>query len=719
MARLTPEQWLALSPLLDIALGLNDKERAAWLASLRASDPLVAEQLQQLMDEHHSLIGDGFLDKSPSDLAEKNGLTGHSLGSYTLKSQIGQGGMGSVWLAERNDGRFERIVAVKFLNLALLGNSGEVRFRQEGIILGRLAHSHIAELLDAGVLGTGQPYLVLEHIEGSHIDRYCDEKNLTVEKRIDLFIEALEAVAHAHQHLIVHRDIKPSNVLVRNDGCVKLLDFGIAKLLEDDLPEGEPKLTLNAMTPQYAAPEQLTGNAVTPATDIYALGILFYVLLTGRHPSGNEKGSPAELVKAILETQPELPSKAVTLPSSNLSQNIDAAAKRGTTPEKLSRTLRGDLDTIICKATKKNPSERYESAKAFAEDLRRYRNQEPISARPDSISYRTGKFLRRNRLRVTVALLITVALILAPTAAWLISHRSDRMVQYKQRRLTANPKQKPVRGAAISPDGKYIGYGDQDGIHLQVVESGTAQNVVLPPVDDSLSLGNWVFGSWYSDSTRFIAGYGLPGKPVTLWTISASGEAPKKIVEVAEFTGPAMISPDGSKIAFRKGIGFTGSPEIWLMDSNGENQHRIKAAGNRAAYKSVGWSPGGNRIVYEYTSHYDEQINLSVLSCSLDGTNETTIVHENRMTGSLWIAPERFIYTKSADPGGIESGNIWELRLDRMGTPQSAARRITDWSGFSVFELSASAKGNQLAFLRGIEGVSISIGEFTKGEKKI
>ena len=214
--------------------------------------------------------------------------------------------MGSVWLAERSDGRFERRVAIKFLRFAVAAHSGAERFKREGKILGQLAHRHIAELIDAGVTPKGEPYLVLEYVEGDHIDEHCDKRGLDVDARIRLFTDVLSAVAQAHGNLIVHRDLKPSNVLVRSDGQVKLLDFGIAKLLGDETGSGEATmLTLDgdsALTPQFAAPEQITGSAITTATDVYALGVLLYILLTGQHPAGASTRCAAELVKAITET---------------------------------------------------------------------------------------------------------------------------------------------------------------------------------------------------------------------------------------------------------------------------------------------------------------------------------------------------------------------------------------------------------------------------------
>src|SRR5215475_6078543 len=282
MSKLSPDQWQAISPRLDEALEMTVEQRASWFSLLRTENPTLASQIEIILEEHRLLSEEGFLDQQPAELAEKSGLAGQTLGVYTLISPLGQGGMGTVWLAERNDGRFERRVAVKVLNIALMGRGGEERFKREGRILGRLTHPHIAELIDAGVSQAGQPFLVLEYVEGDHINRYCDEHGLDIRARIQLFLDVLQAVAQAHANLIVHRDLKPSNILVRSDGQVKLLDFGIAKLLEGDGRDAESPLTLEgarAMTPEYASPEQMMGEAVTTATDVYALGVLLYVLL--------------------------------------------------------------------------------------------------------------------------------------------------------------------------------------------------------------------------------------------------------------------------------------------------------------------------------------------------------------------------------------------------------------------------------------------------------
>src|SRR5580658_9898275 len=332
MRTLSPERWQIISPYLDQALAMTGDAQAAWLLSLRQQDPELAAELAALLGEHRMLVEEGFLEKG-SPWSSAPGLAGQSIGPYTLISQIGQGGMGSVWLGQRSDGRFERRVAVKFVNLALAGKGGEERFKREGSILGRLAHEHIAELVDAGVSSSGQAYLVLEYVEGDPIDQYCDQHKLDLDARIDLFLDVLAAVAHAHANLIVHRDIKPSNVLVTTGGEVKLLDFGIAKLLEGEGQMGAATLLTHeagsALTPQYAAPEQLTGQPVTTATDVYALGVLLYVLLSGQHPVGSGSHSPAELVKAVLEIEPPRVSDATTPDNSKL-----IPERRGTTLDK-------------------------------------------------------------------------------------------------------------------------------------------------------------------------------------------------------------------------------------------------------------------------------------------------------------------------------------------------------------------------------------------------
>jgi tetratricopeptide (TPR) repeat protein len=373
--------------LLDQALDLPPAERQAWLARLREEQPSDVTALEALLAAEPDLDAQGFLSGGAfADGQAPAGLAGQRLGAYTLESPLGQGGMGTVWLARRSDGRFEGRVAVKLLNLALIDPIGTERFRREGTVLARLSHANIARLLDAGVTDGGQPYLVLEHIEGTRIDRYCDEHRLARDGRLSLFLDVLEAVAHAHASLIVHRDLKPSNILVTAAGAVKLVDFGIAKLLEDDT-SGAGTSTLTdvggrALTLEYAAPEQVTGGAITTATDVYALGVLLYVLLSDRHPTAENCRTAGEIVRALEEVEP-------------------------------ARLGLGDLDTILSKALRKAAGERYQMVTTLADDLRRYLQHQPVSARPASVRYRVTKFLRRNRAAVAAGTLAVSALIAA------------------------------------------------------------------------------------------------------------------------------------------------------------------------------------------------------------------------------------------------------------------------------------------------------------------
>ena len=424
--------WRSLSPLLDKALDLEPAAREHLLVSLWAESPALAEALRELLADQERLLASPFLETAP-DLGQRQAaLTGYSIGAYTFERPLGAGGMGAVWLARRSDGRFEGAAAVKLVNLAILDRMGEERFRREGSLLARLSHPNIARLLDAGVTAAGQPYLVLEYVEGLRIDRYAAEHSLSIGSRLDLFLQVADAVAHAHVNLVVHRDLKPSNILVDSDGRVKLLDFGIATLIDGDGRQPALTVTGRAFTPEYAAPEQATGGPITTATDVYPLGVLLYQLLVGLHPTAAEGASDAVILRNLVELDaPRLSDTAAHLRSEdpNRRRLLD---ERATTRERLVRTCRGDLDTILAVALKRDPAHRYGSVSALAEDLRRYRRLEPISARPDTLTYRAGKFIRRHRWPVAAAIAASMAL----AAGLLLAN---------QQRLTAESRFRQLR----------------------------------------------------------------------------------------------------------------------------------------------------------------------------------------------------------------------------------------------------------------------------------
>ncbi len=412
MPRPSPESWQAISGLLDELLDLPLEARGPWLDDLRQHQPEAAATLAAWLTEYAAVEASAFLESPDRQDPAAATLAGLEVGAYRLVEPIGQGGMGAVWLAERRDGTFDHRVAVKMLNAALLGPSGTERFAREAGILARLTHPSISRVLDAGRSSLGAPYLVLEHVHGQHIDRYCDERRLDVTDRLYLFLDVLAPVAHAHANLIVHRDLKPANVLVTAEGHVKLLDFGIAKLLHASADSPTMSGTRDgALTPAYAAPEQLTGGAVTTATDVYALGVLLYQLLTGRHPSLPGTVTPASLIEAVVHRDTPRASTAVTSAEADGERADVVAHARSTTPGRLAQRLAGDLDTILAKALKKSPADRYVSVAAFEDDLRRFLRHQPIAARPDTVRYRAARFVRRHRAPVALAALAVLALV--------------------------------------------------------------------------------------------------------------------------------------------------------------------------------------------------------------------------------------------------------------------------------------------------------------------
>jgi serine/threonine protein kinase len=410
----SPENWQTISKLLDQALDLPREARESWLETLPEPDSAFREQLREMLAHQAAAETADFLETLPKLTAARDSselppslagvATDLRVGPYRLVRELGRGGMAVVWLAERADGQFTRTVALKVPLAVHAGSNLAQRFARERDILAKLEHPHIARFYDAGVAADGTPYFAMEFVEGQPIDAYCDAQRLNVRARLSLFRQVLDAVQYAHARLVIHRDLKPSNILVTGDGAVHLLDFGIAKLLGNDDTAAETQLTEvhgRAMTPSYASPEQIRGESLTTATDIYSVGVVLYQLLTGARPYKLKTSSPAQLELAIAEAEVVRPSAAIT---------ESTALARGATAPKLAKSLRGDLDTILLKALKKDVGDRYASAGAFAEDLRRNVDGEIVQARPDSAWYRGRKFIGRNRLAVASVAAVVVAL---------------------------------------------------------------------------------------------------------------------------------------------------------------------------------------------------------------------------------------------------------------------------------------------------------------------
>jgi len=430
--------WGRIVPYLDQALDLKAPERERWLVDLTTREPIVAATLRQLLAEYQDLNEKRFLTGSASDAVSKTvlqgwlkqraaletgefadwhfkttghlsgapvGVEGAILGTYRLLREIGQGGMSSVWLAERCDGQLKREVALKLPYAGPRRAQLAERLQRERDILATLTHPNIARLYDAGISASGQPYLAMEYVEGTSLTRYCDAARLSIRERLKIFLQALIAVEFAHEQLVLHRDLKPSNILVTEHGRVVLLDFGIAKLLsqETDLETPPTEMVGRMLTPDYASPEHIGGDKLGTTSDIYSLGVMLFELLVGARPFGSQHESRRALEDAILKQDPPRPSQ--------LMLTNDVATARHTTPRKLSQTLKSDLDAIVLKALKKAPTERYKSISAFAQDIVNYLESVPVSARPDSHWYRFCRFVSRYKLQVTAAAVAAAAII--------------------------------------------------------------------------------------------------------------------------------------------------------------------------------------------------------------------------------------------------------------------------------------------------------------------
>ncbi len=400
------ERWQRLSPLLDALLELDGDARIARLEALREEDPALAAEIETLLaleDDNEDFLSEPLV--TPPPMAKADSM----IGPYKLDRLLGEGGMGQVWLARRADGLYQRRVALKLLRPGLADPNLRQRFTRERQILARLGHPHIARLLDAGISTDNQPYLALEYVEGEPITDWCRSRDLDTEARLNLFLQVCEAVSHAHANLIVHRDLKPSNIMVTPLDEVRLLDFGIAKLLDGPEPGRDNTRTeVRAFTLHYAAPEQIRGEPVTTMTDVYSLGVVLYELLAETKPYKLKRQTDAEWEEAILISDPQKP-------SATLQREADSDPSRTPALRRRAKEIAGDLDNIALKALSKRPEHRYPSVEAMALDLHRYLEGKPVLARPQSMAYRTHKFVQRHRWA-----LATTALILAVLTSALV-----------------------------------------------------------------------------------------------------------------------------------------------------------------------------------------------------------------------------------------------------------------------------------------------------------
>jgi eukaryotic-like serine/threonine-protein kinase len=419
---MTPERLRQIRAIFESVIDLLPKDRDRILADARKADPSLAAAVGELLTAHQS--SDGFMERPIASLHAPAApddarlyLAGSRIGSYEVIREIGRGGMGTVYEAARVDGSFRKRVAIKVIRATLATESLQENFRRERQILAGLDHPNIARILDGGTTEAGLPFFVMEYVAGLRIDKYCRDHRLDVDGRLDLFSRVCDAVQYAHDHLIVHCDLKPGNILVTPEGGVKLLDFGIAKILVDP-GDSQPAIavSMSILTPEYASPEQVQGKPITTATDVYLLGVVLYELLTGQHPMHDSGALPHEMMRAVCERDPVKPSVAV------------ANAKNGDF-QKWRRQLKGELDDIVMLALQKDPRRRYPSVAQFRDDTTRHRHGLPVVAQGDRLSYRAEKFLLRNRLAAAAILLVVFSL----TAGILVSTREASRARREQR----------------------------------------------------------------------------------------------------------------------------------------------------------------------------------------------------------------------------------------------------------------------------------------------
>lgn len=475
--RLSGQQWQRIKALFTEACERAPGEREAFVRSSEPDPDVAGAVLALLAHDNEALI-------SPLAARVASLEPGEHFGPYQVVRMIGQGGMGVIYQAERSGGQFEQTVAIKLLRPAGAGAQVLVDAMREQRLLARLDHPNIARIIDAGIADNGQSFIVMEYVNGRDLVAYCRELNLDLESRLALFLKICKAVSHAHRNLVLHRDLKPQNILVTEDGEPRLVDFGVARLLEQTGGTTEPSTAtiagFTALTPEYASPEQIRGEPLTTATDVYALGVNLYELLTGERPYRFESRSPEEIVRRVTEAPLDLASKR---------------ASSSQAPPVSARLLRGDLDVIISQAMHRDPERRYPSAQALADDVELFMRGLPISARADSVGYRLRKFVRRQRLPVSIAALALLLVIGGLSVAWVNSQarlqeaeRAESLNRFMLRLFdSVTPTERQGEAFSVS---QLLENGTQRAQVELANEPEVMQQVLLKIVDTQIALGD-------------------------------------------------------------------------------------------------------------------------------------------------------------------------------------------------------------------------------------
>lgn len=715
------ERWQTVERLYHATLECEESQRATFLARACGDDEALRREVESLVS--YGNRSGRFIDGSALEVVapalareEDSGsdecqiiekMIGKRISQYRIVEHLGSGGMGEVYRAVRADDQFQKQVAIKLVHAGEASGFVIGRFKNERQILASLDHPNIARLLDGGATDEGVPYFVMELVEGQSIDRYCDSHKLGIPARLEIFLQVCSALEYAHQHQIIHRDIKPSNILVTSEGVPKLLDFGIAKILDSSLSAeavGKTQTAFRAFTPEYASPEQIKAEPISTASDVYSLGVMLYELLSGHRPYRFKTRTPLEIERAICEEEPLKPSAVVTqVEEQTLADGTttsitpeEISGARNSDPKRMHSCLLGDLDAIVMMALRKEPHRRYVSAGDFAADVRKHLEGLPIKARPSTFAYRGAKFIRRHR-ELAVGALTFLFFVLLGGVAFVRRSESSRPgsephQEIVRRQLTANAPGNQVISSAISRDGKYLAYSNTAWkMYLLDIDSGELRQL---PYSDFTPL------DWFPDGNHLLV-TGLRAHS-GLWAVSTKDGTSRKLTDSSCTLGPcaAAVSPDGSHIAYQKTF---LTPEIWLTGAYGENPHRIAEFDAFDSIGSLAWSPRGQRLVYIRLRLERSKPEAMIENCDIRGGHRTLVLSEPRLwdkseSGVYWLPDGRILFRLS-DPLSHPDSNIWAVSADpASGKPAGQRVRLTSGAQ-EAWNFQASADGKRLTYM--------------------